>query len=39
MRREHDDESGDARHNATGQRHRRRGNARRIAGGLLTRAG
>jgi hypothetical protein len=32
MRREHDDESGDApRHDGTGQRHGRRGNAGRIA--------
>jgi hypothetical protein len=31
MRREHDDESGDARHDGTSQRHRRRGNAGRIA--------
>jgi hypothetical protein len=36
MRREHDDESGDARHDGTGQRHWRRGNAGRIASGLLT---
>jgi hypothetical protein len=37
MRREHDDESGSARHDGTGQRHRRRGHARRIAAaGLLT---
>jgi hypothetical protein len=31
LRREHDDESGDARHDGAGQRHGRRGNARRIA--------
>ena len=37
MRREHDDVSGSARHDGTGQRHRRRGNAGRIAAGLLTR--
>src|SRR5882672_8383478 len=40
MCREHDDESGDARHDATGQRHGRRGNAGRIARiaiGLLSR--
>jgi hypothetical protein len=36
MRREHDDESGNARHDGTGQRHRRRGNPGRIATGLLT---
>jgi hypothetical protein len=36
MRREHDDVSGDARHHGTGQRHGRRGNAGRIAAGLLT---
>jgi hypothetical protein len=36
MRREHDDESGNARHDGTGQRHGRRGNAGRIAAGLLT---
>jgi len=30
MRREHDDESGNARHDGTGQRHGRRGNAGRI---------
>jgi hypothetical protein len=35
MRREHDDESGDIRHDGTGQRHRRLGNAGRIAAGLL----
>jgi hypothetical protein len=35
MRREHDDESGNARHDGAGQRHRRRGNAGRIAAGLL----
>jgi hypothetical protein len=31
LRREHDDESGDARHDGASQRHGRRGNARRIA--------
>jgi hypothetical protein len=36
MRREHDDESGNARHDGTGQRHGRRGNAGRSAAGLLT---
>jgi two-component system OmpR family response regulator len=36
MRREHDDESGNARHDGAGQRHGRRGNAGRIAAGLLT---
>jgi hypothetical protein len=35
MRREHDDESGDIRHDGTGQCHGRRGNAGRIAAGLL----
>ena len=38
MRREHDDESGNARHDGTGQCHGRRGNAGRIAAGLLTAA-
>jgi hypothetical protein len=40
VRREHDDESGDARHDAPGQRHGRSGNAGRIACvaiGLLSR--
>ena len=38
MRREHDDEFGDARHDATGQRHGRSGYAGRIAAvGLLSR--
>jgi hypothetical protein len=38
VRREHDDDSGDARHDGAGQCHRRRGNARRIvAVGLLRR--
>jgi hypothetical protein len=38
MRREHDDESGDARHDGAGQRHGRGGNARRIVAiGLLRR--
>jgi hypothetical protein len=36
LRREHDDGSGDARHNGAGQCHRSRGNAGRIATGLLT---
>jgi hypothetical protein len=36
MRREHDDEFGDARHDGTGQRHWRRGNAWRIASRLLN---
>jgi hypothetical protein len=36
MRREHDNESGNAGHNGTGQRHGRRGNSGRIAAGLLT---
>jgi hypothetical protein len=36
MRRRHDDESGDARHDGTSQRHGRCGNAGRIAAGLLT---
>jgi hypothetical protein len=36
MRREHDDESGNARHDGAGQRHGRRGNAGRVAAGLLT---
>jgi hypothetical protein len=31
LRREHDDESGNARHDGAGQRHGRRGNAGRIA--------
>jgi hypothetical protein len=31
LRREHDDESGNTRHDDTGQRHGRRGNAGRIA--------
>jgi hypothetical protein len=31
LRRERDDESGNARHDDTGQRHGRRGNARRVA--------
>jgi hypothetical protein len=35
MRREHDDESGDARHDGTGQRHGRSGNAGGIAAWLL----
>jgi hypothetical protein len=36
MCREQDDEPGDARHDGTGQRHGRRGDAGRIAVGLLT---
>jgi two-component system OmpR family response regulator len=36
MRREHGDESGDTRYNSARQRHGRRGNAGRIAAGLLT---
>jgi hypothetical protein len=36
MRREHDDESGNARHDGAGQCHGRRGNAGCIAAGLLT---
>jgi hypothetical protein len=36
MRREHDHEPSDAQHDGTGQRHWRRGNAGRIAAGLLT---
>jgi hypothetical protein len=38
LRREHDDESGNAGHDDTGKRHGRRGNAGRIASsiGLLT---
>jgi hypothetical protein len=36
MRGEHDDESGNVRHDGTGQRHGRRDNAGRIAAGLLT---
>jgi AraC-like DNA-binding protein len=36
MRRERDNESGNARHDGTGQRHRRRGNAGRISTRLLT---
>jgi hypothetical protein len=42
LRREHDDEPGDARHDDTGQRHGRRGNAGRItciAIGLLKSSG
>jgi hypothetical protein len=39
VRREHDDESRYARDDGAGQRHRRRGNARGITAGLLTRAG
>jgi hypothetical protein len=35
MRGEHNDESGDARHDGTGQRHGRRGNAGRIASARL----
>jgi hypothetical protein len=37
MRGEHDDESGNARHHGTGQRHGCRRNAGRIAAGLLRR--
>jgi hypothetical protein len=36
LRRKHDDESDNARHDGTGQQHGRRGNAGRIAAGLLT---
>jgi hypothetical protein len=36
MRRRHDDESGDTRHDGTGQCYGRRGNAGCFAGGLLT---
>jgi hypothetical protein len=36
MRREHDHESGNARHHGAGQRHGSRGDAGRIAAGLLT---
>jgi hypothetical protein len=36
MHRKHDDESGDARHDGTGQRYGRLGNVGRIAAGLLT---
>jgi hypothetical protein len=36
MRREHDDVSGNAWDDGTGQRHGRRGNAGRITAGLLT---
>jgi hypothetical protein len=39
MRRELNDECGDAGHDGTGQRHWRRGNTGCIAAGLLTRAG
>jgi hypothetical protein len=35
MRRKHDDESGDIRHDGTGQRHGRRGNAGRIGSARL----
>jgi len=35
MRREHDDESGDIRHDGTGQRYWRRGNAGRIGSARL----
>jgi hypothetical protein len=35
MRREHDDESGDIRHDGTGQRHGRRGNPGRIGSARL----
>jgi hypothetical protein len=37
MRREHDDVPGNTRHDDTGQCHGRRGNAGRIAAGLLER--
>jgi hypothetical protein len=36
VRREHDNESGDAGHNGAGQRYGRRSDAGRIAAGLLT---
>jgi hypothetical protein len=36
LRRKHDDESDNARHDGTGQQHGRRGNAGRIAARLLT---
>jgi hypothetical protein len=39
VRREHDDESCRTRDDGASQCHGRRGNARRIAAGLLTRAG
>jgi hypothetical protein len=39
VRREHDDELRHTRDDGAGQCHRRRGDARRIAAGLLTRVG
>jgi hypothetical protein len=39
VRREHDDESRHTRDDGAGQCHRGRGNARRIAGGVLTSPG